>query len=288
MYQLVRPPRAFERSASDVGDLVLVPMDLEAAYAQEFVKKRGEASGFEDSFLSYLPITGSGSGQDGSGKGKGDAIILSEIFVYWRQTKSLWGRTWSNVSHCFFMLDSVAIVLYGGDAQAVVISCGDEKCARKIYSAFYDNRHRMGCPSNMIPADLLAQESSLSEKSKDALMERKVQAASLAGILDGYRFGNANSTKLKKTSGPEKDVLKRMAERTVLGYRTLAELDDSVWRLVWEWDCAHPALQASRSCATLLINRSHSPLQIAKIQLVRGRNVLLLGSEATGYEVESR
>ena len=39
---------------------------------------------------------------------------------------------------------------------------------------------------------------------------------------------------------------------------------------------------------TLLINRSDSPIQITRVQLVIGRNVLIIGSNHTGYEVESR
>ena len=317
IYNSLRPPRAFERSPSDAGDLVLVSLNLEAAFAQEFVKKRGKDSGFDDSFLSYLTLDlqefqnqnqnqnqnsptkilnqllvedqGKLQGQgQGQGQGQRDTIILSELFVYWKQSKVLWGRTWSNISHCFYILDSVAIVLYGGDAQAVIIPCGTQQCAMKIYSAFYDNKHRMGCPPNMIPPDLLLQEDSLSDIAKENLMDKKIQAASLAGILDDYRFGNANNTKLKRISITTKDVLRNMEARTLSGYGTLSQMDDSLWQLIWEWDCAHPALQASRCCATLLINRSHSPLQIARVQMVYGKSVLLLGSPSTGYEAESR
>jgi hypothetical protein len=38
----------------------------------------------------------------------------------------------------------------------------------------------------------------------------------------------------------------------------------------------------------VIINRSNSPLQIARVQIVHGKNVLIMGSVATGYEVESR
>ena len=305
IYSQLRPPRAFERSASDATDLVLVSLNLEAASAQEFVKKKGTENGIEDLFLNYLPldvqesqvlsqvigqglslnVPGQGSGQ---GSGQKESIILSESYVYWKQTKLLWGRNWSNISHCFFILDSIAIVLYGGDTQAVIIPCGNPKCAMRVYSAFYENKHRMGCPSNMIPPDLLFHEDSLSESAKESLMERKFKAASLAGILDDYRFGNANNTKLRRVASTEKDVLKNMEARTLEGYGTLDQMDDSVWRLIWEWDCAHPALQASRCCATLIINRSHAPLQMARVQMEYGRNVLLLGSPSTGYESESR
>ena len=218
MKSTARPPRAFERSSSDINDLVLVPLNMDAAYAQEFVRKRAEKEVFEDYFLSYLPLDvqrAEGSAAGGGERG-GDAIIFSEMFVYWRQMKpatandgrggrdgrdgsssksgkdkegtNLWGRNWSNISHCFFMFDSVGVVLYGGDAQAVVIPCGSYPCAMRIYSAFCDNKHRMGMPDNMIPSDLLAQEKTISDSAKEGLMERKMKAASLAGAISRQRF----------------------------------------------------------------------------------------------------
>ena len=71
-------------------------------------------------------------------------------------------------------------------------------------------------------------------------------------------------------------------------YSSWQELDDKVWRFVFEWDCTHTGLQAARCSATVIINKSSSPIQIARVQIVHGRNVLLIGSEATGYEMESR
>ena len=106
--------------------------------------------------------------------------------------------------------------------------------------------------------------------------------------MDNYRFGNANKTTLKKVGGHEAAVFKRMEAVLNAGYSSWAQLDEAVWRLVWEWDCSHVALQASRCCATLIINRSRSPLQIARVQIVVGRNVLLMGSPATGFDADSR
>ena len=56
VHALVRPARAFERSVSDASDLVLVPLNLEAAFAQEFVIRRAKSNGYEDTFLSYIPM----------------------------------------------------------------------------------------------------------------------------------------------------------------------------------------------------------------------------------------
>jgi hypothetical protein len=274
----VRPPRAFERSASDASDLVLVPLNLEAAFAQEFVIRRAKSNGYEDYFLSYIPL-----------EGTGEAMILSETYVYWRKPKSLWGRTWANISHCFFLADAVGLVLYGGETEAVMIPCSNRGCAVRLYTALAHNAHRMGYPSHIIPVDLVTQEpSALSIAGREDLLLRQAQATSLAGQLDGYRLGSANNMSLRKIVGPENDVLMRMNGRILGGYSSLAQMDESVWRLVWEWDCTHTGLQASRCCATVIVNNSLSPLQIARVQIVHGKNVLILGSQATGYEVESR
>lgn len=278
VHVLVRPARAFERSASDASDLVLVPLNLEAAFAQEFVIRRAKSNGYEDTLLSYIPM-----------ELQGEAMILSETYVYWRKPKSLWGRTWANISHCFFRGDSIGIVLYGGEAEAVMIPCGNQPCAIRVYSALAHNAQRMGRPSNIIPVDLVIPDRRKElVSSTDDMHLRQMLAESLAGEIEGYRFGTANKTALRKIIGPESDVLKRIEGRVEAGFGTLKDLDDSIWRLVWEWDCTHMGLQASRCCATVIINRSNSPLQIARVQIVHGKNVMLIGSVSTGYEIESR
>ena len=54
-----RPPRAFDRSATDVADRVLVPLDLAAAHAQDYVLKQARVGGYSDSFISHICIDGS-------------------------------------------------------------------------------------------------------------------------------------------------------------------------------------------------------------------------------------
>ena len=279
VYVQVRPARALERSATEVTDLVIVPLNLEAAFAQEFVLRRAKLNGYEDAFLNYVPMDSAG-----------EAIILSDTYVYWRRPKALWGRTWANISHIFFMYDSIGIMLYGGDSgAAVVVPCGTRPCALRVYGALSSNAHRMGYPAKVVPVDLVAQsESFVSPAARESFMLKQAQAASTAGALDGYRFGSANSLKLKKITGPEADVLRRGEALLQLKHGSWQELDERVWRFVWEWDCTHAGLQAARCSATVIVNKSPSPIQIARVQIVHGRNVLLIGSDATGYETESR
>jgi hypothetical protein len=120
------------------------------------------------------------------------------------------------------------------------------------------------------------------------LTHRQAQSASLAGVIEGYRFGNANNSTLKKVPGSEGDLLKKAGVWFGEGYNSWGGLDDRVWKLVWEWDGIHGGLQASRCCATVLINRSSRPLQVGRVQISQGRNVLMLGSNETGFEADSR
>jgi hypothetical protein len=53
----VRPPRALEPSPIDPSYLVIAPLNLEAARAQEFVIKRAKDNRYEDYFLRYIPYT---------------------------------------------------------------------------------------------------------------------------------------------------------------------------------------------------------------------------------------
>ena len=204
----------------------------------------------------------------------GEAMILSETYVYWRRPKSLWGRTWANISHCYCQGDNIGIILYGGEAEAVIIPCGNRLCAIRVYTALAHNSDRMGNPSNIIPVDLITREnenqksrnnSNFSNQNIESSNEnnetvnenfnqnndnfngnfnenfkiRQKRAMALAGEIDGYRFGTANKTILRKIIGPESDVLKRIEGRIENGYSTWEELDESTWKLVWEWDCTH-------------------------------------------------
>lgn len=284
----VRPARALERSEADSTDLVLAPLNLKAAYAQEFVIKRSKKMSYEDAYLNYIIIL----------EETGDeAIILSEMYLYWRRSKSLWGRTWANISHCVFQGDSIGIVLYAratnefGVAmpETASITCYTRERALGVYACLALNSHRMGNPSSVIPYVEVAHESWLTDSNfRNSIFARRGNAANLENELDGYRFGSANFERQAKFSGAQEDVLTRMEAKLERGYKNWQDLDEKIWTLLWEWDCTHKGLNASRSCATLIINRSESPIQIARVQMVHGRNVVIMGSAATKYETESR
>jgi vacuolar protein sorting-associated protein 13A/C len=47
----IRPARTFERSSTDSSDMILVPLDMAAIQAQDFVLDRARSNEFEDSFV---------------------------------------------------------------------------------------------------------------------------------------------------------------------------------------------------------------------------------------------
>jgi hypothetical protein len=178
--------------------------------------------------------------------------------------------------------------------------------AKRVYAALAQNTARMGNPSNVIPVDIVMKAGTITpsgsrdqdlhtllrdgrritQSTTEAL--RMVVDESLLGALDGYRFGSANGAILNQITGSEEDVLKRATHHLEKQIGSWQRVDQHIWRLLWEWGCIHSNLSACRCSVTVLINRSDSPIQITRVQLVMGRNVLIIGSSLTGYEVESR
>ena len=278
----VRPARALERSPADVSDLLIVPLNLDAAVAQEFVFERAHLKSYSDAFIGYVPIDG-----------LAEAVILSDTYLFWRTTRKLWGRTWTSISHCVLLVDnSVGVCLYGaGDSlfEIVAIDCKNFNTVMQVYSVLDANKYRMGNPAAVIPTDFLLSQawSPIAANSlRDSL--NAATGLSLAGELFGYRFGSANNQRLREITGSEADVLKR-AEATLRKAPTSwKHLDDKVWNIVWEWLCIHQGINSARCCATIIINRSVCPFQFNRIRLLHGKSVHIFGSAASGYEPLTR
>lgn len=290
----VRPPRALQPSAADSSVLVIVALNLDAAFAQDFIMKRARQEQYSDFFLHYLALGI-----------KSEALILSETYIFWRRPKNLWGRVWANVSHCVFNYDSVGIMLYSGalrgEAELVIIPCGSFAHAKRVYAALAQNAYRMGNPAKVLPVDLLPhadhETSSARSDVSDAPQPpqspntnrlRLQEEASKLSEIDKYRFGSVNGKVLQQIQGAESDVLTRWQYTIQRGCRSWKELDEMIWSLLWEWGCVHSNLSSCRCCVTLLINRSDSPIQITRVQMLLGRKVVIIGSDNTGYELESR
>jgi hypothetical protein len=292
VFMQVRPVRAMVRGENDHSILIIAPMNVKAAYAQEFVAKRAKAQHYEDAFLNYLVINTKTD----------EAIILSETYVYWRKERSLWGRTWANVSHVLFFGHAVGVYLYASkatdsssvtsDESVVTIPCGSKDKALRVYETLARNAFRMGNPANVIPLSIVQQEAWLADKDfRAAVMAERGLSCTLDNKLDGYLFGSYNramdspgmgmsgkSSKLKKD-------LRAELEKPLVSW---ASLDKKVWNFICQWDSSHRGIQASRVCMLTIINRSDSPVQIARINMEYGREISLFGTIATGYESESR
>ncbi len=126
--------------------------------------------------------------------------------------------------------------------------------------------------------------------------EALVREANKVGELDGYRFGSINGKSYGGghagsgggVVGTEQDVIHRAQDQIHRGCRYWRQLDETLWHLIYDWGLAHTNLASCRCCTTLIINHSDSPIQITRIQMMMGRQVVIMGSEATGYEAESR
>lgn len=279
----VRPARALERSLYDIEELIITPLNLEAALAQDFVLSRSKLNNYEDRFLTYVPMSNSQ-----------ESIILSEKYLFWRKVKSLWGRSWSMISHIVYIPEKfqIGIMLYCGpskksEPEAVSIPCGNKLRAMKLYTALAINSFRMGNPSLIIPSNVVEMAEKIDELiSYYSKYNRSVY--NMAGEFEGYRFGSCNGSSLKYITGPESDVLKRCDNFLRTKYKDMKELDLLLWRCIWEWQCTHMGLLASRCCVLLLLNRSASPIQIGRVQIKHGRNVIIFGSKETNYDVDSR
>jgi hypothetical protein len=271
----VRPQRALEPLNSDSNQLIIVSLNLDASFAQEFVIKRSKQYGYDDSFIRYIQL-----------ENKKDSIILSNVYVYWRRHNNLWGRMWANISHCIYLGQSVGVMLYSGgfdgSSELAIIDCGNTLIARQVYVHLAANSNKMGNPINVIPPDIVF---------KDLVIDLPIsinlsQDAKKLGELDGYRFGTANHCKLKYITGSEHDVLKRAQYYIECGVKSWKELDAHIWQLLWEWSCIHSSI--CRCCVSLFINRSDNSIQISRVQMIIGRNVVIIGSDKTGYDTESR
>jgi hypothetical protein len=290
----LRPPRALERSITDASDLVLVSLNLNAAEAQEFILNRSKKYGYDDAYLCFIQI------------GELDeSIILSETYLFWRRGKFLWGRTWANISHIYFLGDCVGIILYGngksdGDIQSgcvydsVTLPCQNRKNALQVYNSLSLNSFRMGNPAKVIPIDLISQQEFNIVNNNESLKQKLINKLHLnaiqAGELDGYRFGTTNRSIINNNVriGSEYDTLTRADEYFKSGYKSWKNLDEKLWLLIFEWEKSHQGLNSARLCISVILNRSNIPIQIARIQMINGKNVKLIGSELTNYDADSK
>ena len=105
--------------------------------------------------------------------------------------------------------------------------------------------------------------------------------------MDGYQFGMSNFGSLQPITGPESDVLLRACANLGSRVERWAELDANVYRVLWEWDCTHQGLRASKCIVTVIINASCRSIQLSRLQLYAGRGHAVYGSSETGFDSDN-
>jgi hypothetical protein len=249
-----RPARAFERSGNDDEDIssanrIVVPLNLESALAQDSIVERARGKGYTDNFISYLSTVAPDADSGEAASSHEDYIIVSELYLFWRSGRKLWGRMWSNISHVVLMDNHrVGVCLYfsSGDRQYQVtpIQCDSSVTAFRLYSILVGNKKLMGNPAIVLPVEYYnitksagkggnsnmtsnggltnSSSSANNTQSHDILacfeplaedhFNRVIctgNGISLNGELDGYLFGSANGIKLREITGSAEDVIRR-------------------------------------------------------------------------------
>jgi hypothetical protein len=157
-----RPPRAFFRPDITSTDLMLVPLDIYAAFAQEYVNKRAFKKNYSDSFLLALPT---GFNQDKIKEDFPFGIVLSMkyVFVLGKNANPLWTMAVSTLSHvCLIRTESqhyglqfVEYVQGKSSENPSVVAFAHRGLAVAAYDHFVRYRSLFGYPSLMEPSELV-------------------------------------------------------------------------------------------------------------------------------------
>jgi hypothetical protein len=315
----VRPPRAFDRSPTDPTALVLCPLDLQAAHALEFVQTRAKEHSFQDAFVKYVNI---GTGRyvilsekylywkRSSSGGRG-----------------IWGRVWAEVSHIAFGdgnarsgRHGVKLALYDRGIRpqsrstpfdtGVFIETTTQRQAVALYQALADNASRLGNPAKVLPVEiateggdvdsssgsrgtagvtsLMAMDETYNENNTNNT-EPRFRPTGPANEFEGHLFGSFNGRELDPPAPDTTESNLLQQTQDVLGpARDNATLDLELWRLVFSWNYLHRGMGASRACALLVLNRSHSAVRLSSLQLLHGRDARVLGAQHGGYDSRNR
>jgi hypothetical protein len=343
-----RPPRVLERSAVDFSLLVLTPLDLTGAIAQDFVMKHKDTPR-GDAFVAAIAVE---RVLDQQGNRSHDVVVaLTERKAYLlnsdfqRRMHLDWSFVYGEISHCILHREAhtVEAVVYKGSSgrTGYQIPCKNDDVSDRLYKLFWAVRHRMGNPSSMLPpvvalSDEVDDEddvrNSFDEEEMDKLAElkntnrnRKLSVVRHNSItidptigLDGYKFGAANMKKFPTASYSAKELLQVQSERfqalnsgaqiarnpeegEIVGTATWSDavnkshsedqrqLDESLWQMVSDFSSSHSGMNSCRCCLFAIINRSTTPVQILRTEMMEGRSVHILGvGGRNGYDPESR
>jgi hypothetical protein len=283
-----RPQRVFYRTDVDINDYALSPLDLNAAFVQNFLsRKSGDAL---EIFLDY-------SFYDYS---IGGALVLSQRHLFnviISDTKQdsirvLKQWNWKNIQ--FFdipMENEINIVLFNESSKKepnphFSVVCKDQESTMKTYSMLYKHADLVGNSGQMMrPEEVVSAYYSGSAKA-----DLRAQDAPVYWGIYTCKFGSHNETALHSTMFSETNILESADSKFCGNWETIDPtlLDEKLWWLVSEWCQLHNGFYASfsRCCATLVLNSARTSIQIKQLKMVKGRDYRFFGEG--GYRSDSK
>jgi hypothetical protein len=296
-----RPQRAFERSRFDLSCLVLVPVDIFAAEAQQYILKVAKSNCSSDSFRACINL---GFSRESIENSHSYALCLTDgnIFLLSKICRSLWTIPLGDVSH--FILESettINFVIYNKALQnsstptqlSKLVTFASKSSTIRAYSVLYQHAQCMGNPSAILPIDLtIVGGNNSMNKSKINDAEEIINIKNIS-----YQFGTANLISFPNVSLSNFEVLKSATESLISKEEDQTRssdrdychkiLDQKVWQLVSNWRNNHYIFNPSRCLACIVLNYSSNNIQILETKLLEGENVIVIGVGST-YDEDSR
>jgi hypothetical protein len=318
--QQVRPARAFLKRDLKDSDLILIPLDLFSAKAQAFINDRATSKTYKDEFIVALAL---GFRPNVNEKHPYGLVLSSKYFaVVNRSCECLQLFPVAKISHVTLIKiaeDRYALEIVEYDEATSPelrrIPCAVKDSALDAYRKLYHFRAYFGNPSAMQPVEeavqtihaLSADNGSSPADSSSATSPRPLTLSPEAtaavrhqALLVQYTFGAANKMKPRSDRMNASQLFQTAAARfsTIIfslpvttGHDSFAyhkQLDDALWAMVCDWTNNHDfILNASRCCACLIINHSHTSVQLRDIDLKEGADVVVIGV-AQGYDEHSK
>ena len=310
-----RPCRAFARSELDMNELVLVPINLFTAKAQNFLHRFNKSNGLNEVFVDSISLIE----QPVQSTDLTNVVIICEnIIIYVKNEKALWYIQYGDIPSFNavqeFQLNQrsikIEISVYNGsnffkknaifdkstslDNYTLQLYCASTKIILNLYALLLRFKNKMGSPDSMKDIETISQ--ILTQSEEDQVVEEQVDQMYIFGSLNDKRFVNVKVKDDEIFNGVRESFLLyedgAMSAKYPGSHSDSDEnkyyryFDEKICKLIWDWKFNHQGLGFSRCCAVLLVNKADSPLQILKIDVKEGRNVTVFG--AMGYDSESQ
>ena len=282
----MRNARAFERAEYNRRHLILTPIDIIAADAQEYIRLEARSNGrlalettsgmynnrLSEDYIGYVPLDDSGQ-----------ILILSNLFLYWRRSNSVSKFLWANISHVVHQWSSsgdtgLKVILYNQNMlrqNFLLIPILSQSRINKAYKMLFNCSYLMGNPLATISLDAAVK----GDYEVKVYMEKYCKGISIDGEFEGYKFGSSSVAMSSRRSSimSESEVLRNAQSRLSAPFIDWEIVDRSILKLLTEWDGSHVGLSASHGSAALIINRSESPINLGTLKLSHGNNFEVFG-----------